>query len=127
MGLKEFFKKLKDDNKNFKTTMARINLPSFCGDINFGVKDGDFPSGSYISIADEGDKAVIYSTSIDDYFFASEDIASFEFVNGVSRKINANGKDNLTLRFVITFKDGKKAQADIMVDKADELKALLKI
>ena len=46
MGLGDFFKKIKEENRNFGTTTKRINNRiSLYGKVNVGVKDGDFWNG----------------------------------------------------------------------------------
>ncbi len=126
--IKDFFKQLKEENANLKPTMARINdSVNFCGNINrgFGKGEGDFWNGSYIST--EAGGAVIYGSAQADYHFNGEDIASFELVNGWNGTITMGGKSYNGVRYIITFKDGKKAQADVLVSKIDWLKTKLNI
>lgn len=114
-------KRLKEDNKNMGTTTKRINnVSDFYGNVNRGVKDGDFWMGSYVSI--ENGQGVIYGSSQDDYTFTADDIASFEMSNAPKTKINVGNKEYYALRYIITFKDGKKASADIIVGKIDDFK-----
>ncbi len=117
MGLKDFFKKLKEDNKNFGKTMKRINSVEFCGNVNRGIKAGDFWEGSYVNI-EEGN-CVIYGSSQDDYIFNGSDIDRFELAVGVNATVSKGNENKPALRYMITFKDGKIAQADILVEKID--------
>ena len=113
--IKEFIKKLKADNAGFGATMARINASGYCGNVNRGIKNGDFWEGSYISI--ENNQGVIYGSNQADYSFVGGDIASFELVPGANCIIH-KGKESIPgNRFIITFKDGKRAQADIIPAK----------
>lgn len=83
--VKEKAQQIKEENKNFMATTARINnLSTLYGRVNAPdsiiVKmdpNDDFAKGSYISI--ENGKGVIYSTSRDDYFFTGSDIKSMTF------------------------------------------------
>lgn len=118
MGLKDFFKKLKEENKNFGETMKRINSSGFCGNVNRGIKAGDFWEGAYISII--GGKGVIYGSSQDDYVFDGTDIEKFEIVVGANATVAKGNDKKPALRYTITFKDGKVAQADLLVDKVTE-------
>lgn len=125
--IKEFFKRLKEENAGFGAAMKRINSSGFCGNINRGVKkeNCDFWNGSYISV--EGDKAVIYGSNQPDYVFGADDIASFDVVVNAKCTVSKGNQTLPGVRFNISFKDGKKAQADILVDKVDALKKVLAI
>lgn len=113
---------VKDANPNFKTAMARMNnRAAFCGNVNVKIKDGDFDYGSYINV--EGSKCVIYNTKCD-YFFDGNDVAGFDLL-GDGMKIKVGSEEHLSLRFLISFKDGKKAELDIIVPQVDKLKAAL--
>ena len=118
MGLKDFFKKLKEDNKNFGETMKRINASGFCGNVNRGIKAGDFWEGSYISMI--GGNGVIYGSSQYDYVFTGSDIDKFEVVVGANATVAQGKEKKPAVRFMITFKDGKVAQADLLADKVNE-------
>ncbi len=121
MGLKDFFKKIKEENRNLGTTTARINnTTSFYGNVNRGIKDGDFWNGSYVSI--ENGSGVIYGSAQDDYKFSVGDIASFELVSSTGVKISVGNQTLPAVRFVMTFADGKKAQLDIAANKVDSFK-----
>jgi len=119
MGLKDFFKKLKEENRNLGTTTKRINGSGYCGEVNRGVKAGDFWEGSYVSI--EGDHGVIYGSNQDDYTFTGSDIASFELGSG-SRLISRGNEKKASVKYIVTFADGKKAQMEIFLDKIDQFK-----
>lgn len=115
--IKDTANKIKEENKNFGQTMKRMNGPSFFGTINRDVKEGDFWQGSYINV-DNG-QGLIYGSAQDDYTFTADDIASFK-ANG-NGKVIAVGNAKLTSnRFVLTFTDGKTAQADIRSDRVQE-------
>lgn len=120
--IKGIFAKIKEDNKYFALTTARLNNKAeYYGWANYSVKDGDFRIGSYINI--EKGKGVIYSTGDEGYFFTAEDIASFSFV-GDGQPVNQDKIKVPTLRFATTFKDGKKANIDIICTKVDAFKAV---
>ncbi len=123
MGLKDFFKKLKEDNKNFGETMKRMNSTGFCGNVNRGIKGGDFWEGSYVNVS--GAQAVIYGSSQDDYVFTAADIEGFDHVAGADVSVTIGNDKKPALRYMITFKDGKVAQADIVVAKVDEFTKVL--
>lgn len=123
--VKEFFKKLKEENAGFATAMKRINSAGFCGNVNRGIKNGDFWEGSYISI--ENGNAVIYGSNQEDYVFGAEDVASFELVEGVKCTVSKGDQTIPANRFIITFKDGKRAQADIIPGMLLNLQTTLKI
>lgn len=126
MGLKDFFKKLKEENRNMGTTTARINsTANFYGNVNRRIKDGDFWNGSYVSI--EAGHGVIYGSAQDDYTFAAKDIAGFELSGAGQTRISVGNAQYAALSFVITFCDGKKAYADIIVDKVDAFKAAFEL
>lgn len=118
--IKEFFKRLKEDNKGFGAAMKRINASGFCGNVNRGIKSGDFWEGSYLSI--ENGHGVIYGSNQPDYVFTGEDIEAFEVVPGATATVS-KGQDKIVCgRYLITFKDGKRAQADIFPAKLPEVK-----
>lgn len=123
--IKEFFKKLKEENAGFGAAMKRINSSGFCGNINRGIKNGDFWEGSYISI--EGGHGVIYGSNQPDYTFTGSDITSFEIVPGAKCTVSQGQNTIPCNRFIITFKDGKRAQADIIPAKLSELKLTLNL
>lgn len=122
---KEAAKLLKEENRNFGTTMKRINNNlTFYGNVNRGIGEGDFWEGSYVSI--EREKGVIYGSSQDDYVFGSNDIAETEFV-GVGEDVAMGNLKVSSLRLNVTFKDGKKAQMDIITEKYDAFKSKFSI
>ena len=125
MGIKEFFKRLKEDTRNFLETMKRINSSGFCGSVNRGVKEGDFWNGSYVSII--GGKGVIYGSSQDDYVFIGSDIDKFELMPGTNFTVSYGNEKKAALRYKITFKDGKVAQADLIVDKINVFEKALNL
>lgn len=125
MGIKEFFARIKESNKNFAQTTKRINATGFCGNVDRGVKGGDFGIGAYVSIIDG--KGVIYSTGIDDYIFTGSDIEKFELMPGTNVTVSSGKEQRAALRYKITFKDGKTALADLLVDKIDMFKSSLSI
>ena len=121
MGLKDFFNKLKAENRNFIKTTQRINGSGFYGNVNRGVKNGDFWEGSYVSI--EGGCGVIYGSNQDDYTFTKENIASFELGSASAGLTISVGNTNLpAIRYIMSFTDGKKAQMDIATNKLDSFK-----
>ncbi len=123
--LKEIIEKIKEENRNFKTTMARMNGTGFCGNVNRGIKNGDFWEGSYISI--EGTGAVIYGSNQDDYAFTDGDIASFETASDSNITVSVGDKTHRGVRCILVFHDGKRAQVDVIADKLATLKTTLKI
>lgn len=132
--VKDFFKKIKEDNKYFARTTARINSGNLYGWVNYktGKMDpnDDFRMGSYVNVEDG--KGIIYNTGDEDYVFAAGDIVSFTFI-GDGHYLNG-GKDvagNMvklpTLRFAAEFKDGKKTNMDINCQKIDAFKAIFQL
>ena len=102
------------------TTMRRINdRISLYGNVNRGIKDGDFWQGSYVSI--EGSNAVIYGSAQDDYIITRGSVTGFTLLgNGTNDTV---GNDSMpSLRFLMKLADGKKAQADIIYNKVDAFK-----
>lgn len=119
--IKETAKQLKEENRNFKSSMKRINdRKAFCGNVNRGIKKGDFWEGSYVNI--ENGKGVIYGSNQDDYTFDSNDIKESTF-SGNGATVTLGNETMPSLRFIVEFNDGKKAQMDIIVDKVDFFKA----
>lgn len=123
--VKEFVKKFKEENAGFAKAMKRINSSGFCGNINRGIKNGDFWNGSYISI--ENEKGVIYGSNQEDYFFSGSDIESFEIIVGAQCTVSQGNNTLPANRFMITFKDGKRAQADIITANLENFKSALNI
>ena len=123
--VKEFAKKFKEENAGVAKAMKRINSSGFCGNINRGVNDGDFWNGSYISIEDG--KGVIYGSNQEDYFFSGNDIESFELVADTRCTVSQGNNSIPANRFIITFKDGKRAQADIIAGKLTNFKSALNL
>lgn len=123
--IKEKASQIKEENKYFGSTMKRMNnRSSFYGNVNRGIKSGDFFEGSYVSI--ENGKAVIYGTAQADYVFGGEDVKNFTFEGAGSAVVV--GQDKLvSKRFSVEFNDGKKAQIDIIADKSEAFKSTLKI
>lgn len=112
----DFFKKLKEENRNLGTTTARINnTGSFYGNVNRGIKNGDFWQGSYVSI--ENGSGVIYGSAQDDYVFTAADIASFELIAGARATVSVGNQQLPASSCMITFKDGKTAKLDIVSGK----------
>ena len=129
--IKEFFKKIKEDNKYFARTTARYNdEKAYYGYVNY--KTGkfypadDFRGCSYINVQDG--KGLIYNSGDEDYIFEKGDIVSFELI-GDGHTNTRSGPNNtkiehLTLRFAVEFKDGKKTTMDILVKKIDTFKVI---
>ena len=118
--IKAVAKQIKEENRNMGTTTKRINnVSSYYGEVNRGVKNGDFWEGSYVSI--EGDHGVIYGSNQDDYTFTGADVASFEV--GVGVKMITRGNEKVgAISCTVSFKDGKKALMAIFADKIDAFK-----
>ena len=116
--IKEFFKKLKEENAGFASTMKRINSSGYCGNVNRGIKNGDFWEGSYVSI--ENGHGVIYGSNQPDYEFTGADIKSFEIVGTAS--VSVGDKTLPANSCIITFVDGKTAKADIVTGKLAQFK-----
>ena len=120
MGLGGFFKKIKEENRNLGKTTKRINdRVSLYGKVNYGMKDGDFWNGSYLSI--ENGKGVIYGSAQDDYVFSQSDIMTYQVKNSIVRVGNPvegcfSGKGTL---FEICFKDGKKAYVSMYAERIE--------
>ena len=121
--IKDFFKRLKEENKGFLSTMTRINSQNCCGAVNRKVKDGDFWDGSYISIEDG--HAVIYGSNQEDYVFNGEDVESFTMQGNAQISL---GNQNLPgTRYTLVLKDGKTAQIDLIAARASVFRNTLKI
>lgn len=113
--LKESLKKFKEDNSGFSLAMKRINSTGFCGNVNRGIKNGDFWNGSYVSIEDG--HAVIYGSHQPDYTFTADDIADFEPVIARNVSVSVGNQTKPAERFKVTFHDGKVAQLDLPLEK----------
>ena len=123
--IKEAAGKIKENNRNFGSTMSRINNTSnFYGCVNRGIKGGDFFEGSYISI--ENGKAVIYGSAQDDYVFSGADVKEFDLI-GDGLDVPVGDSKHMSLRYAVVFNDGKKAQLDIIVLKVEAFKATIGI
>lgn len=73
--VKEKAQQLKEENRNFGKTMKRMNSKgAFFGNVNRGVKNGDFWEGSYVNTEDN--RLVIYGSNQDDYVFGAADVLS---------------------------------------------------
>ncbi len=119
--VKDAAKQIKEENKNFGSTMKRMNnRNAFYGNVNRGIKNGDFWEGSYVNI--EGSNGVIYGSAQDDYTFAPGDVKNCTF-SGKGPDIAVGNEKKPSMRFILEFADGKKAQADIIFDKVDLFKA----
>lgn len=115
MGFMDKLKQLKDENRNLVKTTKRMNsVGAFFGNVNRGVKNGDFWEGSYVNLEDG--KMVIYGSNQDDYVFGAGDLASCEPLGG-GDTIPVRDQKLPSQRVLLTFKDGKKAQADILSNK----------
>ena len=129
--IKDALKKIKEDNKYFARTTARINSSSLYGWVNYRTgkidPNDDFRIGSYVNV--ENGKGLIYNTAEEDYIFEPGDIVSFKLL-GDGHPLNG-GKDSagnqikhLTLRYSVEFADGKKTTMDINVKKIDTFKGI---
>jgi hypothetical protein len=129
--VKAAFKRIKEDNKYFARTTARINSCNLYGYVNYrtGKIDPteDFRALSYVNV--EGGKGIIYNTGDEDYEFVAGDIVVFKLM-GDGHPVNG-GKDAAgnpvklpTLRFATEFKDGKKTTMDINVKKVEAFKTI---
>lgn len=132
--IKDFFKRIKEDNKYFARTTARINSGNLYGWVNYktGKLDptDDFRAGSYVNVEDG--KGIIYNSGDEDYVFEAGDIVSFKHV-GDGHFLNG-GKDAAgnqikipTWRYATEFKDGKKTNMDINIHKIDAFKSVFKL
>lgn len=127
MGIKDFFKKLKEDNQGFLSTMSRMNGAGLLGEVNHGIKDGDFWDGAYVNLEkgknDGKEKGVIYGSAQKDYWFTKEDITDISLVEKEKLYdepvINQGQNKVAAFRYRITFADGKKAQFDILMTKLE--------
>ena len=118
--IKATLKQIKEDNKYMGLATARLNnKTAYFGNVIPRGED-TFRSGSYINL--DPDKAVIYNTGIEGYYFTAADIANFNYV-GTGKPIQQDKIAKGTLRFNIDFNDGKQAQIDVFAYKVDEFKA----
>lgn len=118
MSIKEFFGKLKDNAAKAAKVTARYNA-DFYGNVDYGVKDTDFAVGTYVNM--EKGHGLIYGSNIEDYTFTANDIATYEWVENAA-PIRKGGDVHPAERCRITFKDGKKAQMDILVSRVEKFK-----
>lgn len=125
MGFKEFLVKLKDGAAKTAKTTGRYNSPSFCGNVNRGVKNSDFWEGSYVNV--ENKRGLIYGSNQEDYTFTAEDIVCFELQEKYKAEIGKGGNYYPAKRYLITFKDGKQAQFDLLDDKIDSFKKIFNL
>ena len=117
--------KIKEDNKYFAKTTARINNgAAYYGTVNHTVKDGDFRQGSYVNVEDG--HGVIYNTGDEDYTFTADDFVSFSF-QGQGKTVKQGDRELHTMSFIAEFKDGKKAHMNIFFDKVDNFKVLFNL
>lgn len=115
MKLGNMLKKLKEENRNLASTTARMNNHAeFYGNINRGVKGGDFWEGSYVNII--SGRGVIYGSAQDDYTFTGSDLISMAPL-GPGAAIPVGNMKLSSERFLLAFADGKQAQADIICNK----------
>lgn len=120
--VKDVASKIKEENKYFGSTMRRINDRSaFFGNVNRDVKNGDFWEGSYVNV--EGNNGVIYGSSQEDYVFSPGDVKSCTFA-GVGTDVAVGSEKKKSMRYILVFSDGKKAQADIILDKSELFKTI---
>jgi len=132
--IKEFFKRLKEDNKYMARTTARINGPHLYGWVNYktGKMDpnDDFRAGSYVNVEDG--TGIIYSSGTEDYNFVAGDIVEFKCI-GDGQPLNGGKSSNgnmiklPTLRFAVEFKYGKKTNLDINCKKIDAFKSVFQL
>lgn len=123
--IKKAVNQIKEDNKYMALTTARLNnKDAYYGWVNYSIKGGDFRQGSYVNFEDG--KGVIYNTGDQGYIFTAADFASFNFV-GDGQPVNQNNIKVPTLRFAAEFKDGKKANMDIIHSKVEDFKAKFKL
>lgn len=118
-----FLDKVKEQNKGFGAAMKRMNNGTVYGQVNQGIKDGDFPSTANIGI--ENGKGLIFGSGVEDYVFTGSDIASFEPSGAPQVVTKDRGQDTCTLSYLIKFKNGKKAVVDIFAGKLAEFKLRL--
>ena len=121
--IKDFFRRLKEENRNLATTTKRINSQELCGAVNRGVKNGDFWEGSYISVTMDG--AVIYGSAQDDYNIPAGSVKSIE-KKGES-KVSVGDKTYPANKYEMKLEDGKVAYVDLMTAKEGAFRAALKL
>ena len=121
--IKEFFKKLKEENAGLVQTTKRINASGLCGTVNRGCKNGDFWEGSYVSI--EGGHAVIYGSNQADYVFGAEDIESCTV--GSATTASVGDKQHPAVQHTLVVKDGRTAYIDLINTAAANFKSTLKL
>jgi hypothetical protein len=129
------FKRIKEDNKYFARTTARINSGNLYGYVNYRTgkvdPNEDFRNLSYVNVEDG--KGIIYNTGDEDYDFFAGDIVVFNHIgdghpiNGGNDKVTGKPIKYPTWRFETEFKDGKKTKIDVDVRKLDAFKSIFKI
>ena len=132
--IKETFKRIKEENKYFARTTARINSANMYGHVNYRTgkvdPNEDFRNLSYINV--ENGKGLIYNTGDEDYIFEPGDIVAFKHIgeghpiNG-GKDANGNAVKHPTWRFETEFKDGKKTKIDIDIRKIDNFKSIFQL
>lgn len=129
--IKDFFKRLKEENKYMARTTARINSSNLYGYVNYRTgkvdPNEDFRNLSYVNV--ENGTGIIYNTGSEDYNFAPGDIVTFNHI-GDGHPVNG-GKDSAgnqiklpTWRFEVAFKDGKKTTMDINLQKLEAFQSI---
>ena len=78
--IKDALKRIKEDNKYFARTTARINSNNFYGNVNYRTgkvdPNEDFRNLSYVNV--KNGKGVIYNADDEDYIFEPGDIVTFK-------------------------------------------------
>jgi len=132
--IKDFFKRLKEDNKYMARTTARINGKNLYGYVNYRTgkidPNEDFRNLSYVNV--ENGTGIIYNSGDEDYNFVAGDIVTFKHI-GDGHPVNggndaAGNRIKLpTWRFETEFKDGKKTTMDINLKKLDAFKSIFQL
>ena len=132
--IKDFFKRLKEDNKYMARTTARINGKNLYGYVNYRTgkidPNEDFRNLSYVNV--ENGTGIIYNSGDEDYNFVAGDIVTFKHIGDghpLSGGQDAAGNQIKlpTWRFQVEFKDGKKTTMDINLKKIDAFKSIFQL
>ena len=133
--INDALKRIKEDNKYFARTTARINSGNLYGNVNYRTgkvdPNEDFRNLSYVNV--ENGKGIIYNTGDEDYIFEPGDIVTFKHIgdghplNGGNDKVTGQRISLPTWRFETEFKDGKKTTMDINLKKLDAFKSIFQL
>lgn len=111
-----FLDKIKNGMKDIAESNSRKSSSGYLGSVKWNER---VTSVSFVpNINIEGDLCVIYAPKQEDYFFKKEDIESYEVDRDCNRTISHNNIEVPVYIYRLKFKDGKIADASVMIDKS---------